>query len=94
MKNLTPAQQLYGKMVGHIGGSIGLVMAMIVLFYQGMWSFSVFLFFMIWLQIIEFIGTRQRWKMIVDIQNQMPEQIEKQKEKFKDIMGGEEDGRL
>jgi len=37
MKNLTPAQQLHGKMVGHIGGAIGLVLAMVVLVFQGMW---------------------------------------------------------
>ena len=84
MKNLTPAQQLHGKMVGHIGGAIGLVLAMVVLVFQGMWSFSIFLFFMIWLQVFEFIGVRQRWKMMCDMQPV----IDAQKENFKKIMDG------
>jgi len=64
MLELTPKQQLKGKMVGHIGGILGLLLAVGVLLYQLVWYFVVFILFMAWLQWIEFVGARQKYKQI------------------------------
>jgi hypothetical protein len=73
MLNLTPMQQLQGKMVGFLGGAFGLFLAMITLLLQRSWGFSIFVFFLIWLQIINYIGTRQQFEntknLFVDVKN-------------------------
>jgi len=58
--NLTPIQQLKGKLIGIIGGIIGLILALIVMVYRKQWGFSIFIFFIIWLQFISYISTRQQ----------------------------------
>ena len=68
MKNLTPCQQLHAKMVSYAGGAIGLVLALITMFFRGLWYFSIFMFFMIVLQVVEFIGARQRYVQALKIQ--------------------------
>jgi predicted tellurium resistance membrane protein TerC len=59
--NLTPEQQLKGKMIGLIGGIVGLILAMFTFIYTKRWGFTIFIFFLIWLQFIQFIGTRQQY---------------------------------
>lgn len=71
MMNMSPEQQLHAKAVGHLGGCIGLVLAMITMIWKGMWWFTVFLAFMTWLQWIEYIGATQRYKATVDMMSQM-----------------------
>jgi predicted tellurium resistance membrane protein TerC len=62
MMNLSMSQQLHAKMVGHFGGMIGLVFAIIFMVLQGLWYFVIFMIFMTWLQWIEFVGTRKKLK--------------------------------
>lgn len=59
--NLTAIQQLKGKMIGLIGGIIGLILAMGTFIYAKRWGFTIFIFFLIWLQFITYIGTRQQY---------------------------------
>jgi len=59
--NLSIEQQLKGKLIGIIGGIIGLTLALITLIYRKMWGFSIFVFFIIWIQFISYIGTRQQY---------------------------------
>ena len=61
MLNLTPEQQLKGKMIGLIGGIVGLILAMFTFMYTKKWGFTIFIFFLIWLQFIQYIGTRQQY---------------------------------
>ena len=76
MQELTPAQQLYGKLMGHIGCIVGLSLAMIMMSARGVFYFLLFLFFLIWLQGIEAIGTYQRWKITAQYQQQQEMQQE------------------
>ena len=72
LRELTPTQLLHAKMVGHIGAVIGLFLAMITMFIRGVYYFLVFLFFICWLQAVEYKKTRQQWensKRILDLEN-------------------------
>ena len=60
--DLTPEQQLYGKLIGIIGGIIGLTLALASLLLRQLWGFSIFVFFIIWIQVISYVGTRQQYK--------------------------------
>ena len=62
MKNLTPAQLLHSKLVGNVGQLIGMILAFIVLIWQGYWYFSLFLAFALFLQIITLIEVNQQYK--------------------------------
>lgn len=59
--DLTPVQQLRAKLIGIVGGIAGLILALATLVYRRMWGFGIFVFFIIWLQFISFIGTRQQY---------------------------------
>ncbi len=68
MKNLTPVQMLRARMVGNMGSTIGLSMAFITLLYRSItdfnWltlSFAVFVFFMTYMQVLQYIGTKQQY---------------------------------
>jgi len=69
IKNLSPAQQLHAKMVSHVGAFIGMMLALVVLFMRGGWYFSVFIFFIGIIQLIDYIGTRQRWLQAKEIES-------------------------
>ena len=69
MKEITPVQQIHAKMVGHLWGAIGLVLAMAVMLYRGIWYFGIFLGAMIWLQWWEYKGARQQYKGAKEIQD-------------------------
>ena len=58
--NLPIEKQLKGKLIGIIGGIVGLILALIVMIIRKQWGFSIFIFFIIWLQFITYIGTRQQ----------------------------------
>jgi len=61
IKNITPLQQLKAKCTGTIGSIIGLLLAGVVMTIRGMWYFLLFMFFIIFLQIIQYIGLRQQY---------------------------------
>ena len=61
MLDLSIIQQLKGKMIGYIGGIIGLILALIAMVYRKQWGFSIFVFFIIWIQWITYVGTRQQY---------------------------------
>ena len=58
--SLSPEKQIKGKMIGLIGGIVGLIIAMVIMIYRKQWGFSIFVFFIIWIQFIGFISTRQQ----------------------------------
>lgn len=62
MKNLTPAQQLHGQIIGNIGSIIGLILAWAVMLTKGVWYFSIVMFFAIWITVITYIGNKQKYK--------------------------------
>ncbi len=72
--NLSPVQQLKGKLIGIVGGIIGLILALITLIYRKTWGFGIFVFFIIWLQFISYISVRQQListkKMMEEIETQ------------------------
>ena len=96
MKELTPEQQLKGKLIGNGGAIIGLILATTVMLVRGMWYLSVLLFFLIWLQVIAFIGTRQQYKATADIMREIEntnQDIESPKiDNELGNLGGKEDG--
>ncbi len=57
---LSVEQQLKGKMVGIIGGIVGLILALIIMVIRKQWGFSIFVFFIMWIQFIAYISTRQQ----------------------------------
>lgn len=59
--DMTIEQQLKNKIIGILGGIVGLILALIAMIYRKMWGFSIFIFCIIWLQFITFIGTRQSY---------------------------------
>ena len=71
MKNLTPTQQLHGRMIGTVGGIVGLTLALITLLYRRTWGFSIFIFFVIWIQVISYIGIRQQYIATQKIQEEI-----------------------
>lgn len=58
--DMTIEQQLKNKIIGILGGIVGLILALIVMIMRKQWGFSIFVFFIIWIQFIGFIGTRQQ----------------------------------
>ena len=67
IKQLSPAQLAHGKIIGNFGTIIGLILAMITMFWQGLWYWSFFLMGMIWLQSIELISSIQKYENIKQI---------------------------
>jgi len=59
--NLPIEKQLKGKIIGIIGGMIGLTLALITMVMKKQWGFSIFVFFIIWIQFFSYIGMRQQY---------------------------------
>ena len=53
-------QQIKQKIIGTLGGIVGLILALITMIYRKMWGFSIFIFFIIWIQFIGYISARQQ----------------------------------
>ena len=85
MKNLTPCQQLHAKMIGHIGASFGMTLAITVLAIRGVWYFTVFLFFILFLQIVEAIGASQRWKQASSLEDTIEQQQQNLKKALEEL---------
>ncbi len=58
--DMTVEQQLKNKIIGLLGGIVGLILALIVMIMRKQWGFSIFVFFIIWIQFITYISTRQQ----------------------------------
>lgn len=87
--NLSSLQQLNSKIIGTIGGLVGLVLAFMTLLYQRMWGFGIFVFFFAFIQAISLIGMRQQYlalkKMMEEIEPQsIQEETIGKKEDIKD----------
>lgn len=61
IRTLGPEELLKAKMTGHIGAAIGLVLAIINLWFRDVKSFTVFLIFMIWLQVVEYLSAKKKF---------------------------------
>jgi len=60
MMNISAEEQMRSKLIGIRGNMIGLVIAWIFLWLKGLWFFSISMFFIIYLQVIAYIGARQQ----------------------------------
>ena len=68
LKNLTPLQQLNAKANGSFWGAIGLSIAFLGMLYNLIFNiftviqlgFAIFVFFLIYMQIVQYIGTKQQ----------------------------------
>lgn len=58
--DMTIEQQLKNKIIGTLGGIVGLILALIVMVSRKQWGFSIFVFFIIWIQFIGYISIRQQ----------------------------------
>jgi len=91
IKNLTPAQQLHSQLVGYIGASIGLSVALVGLIIRTIINFnitqlgfSIFIAFLVYLQIINAVGANQKHKAVLE--------FESNKEKLLKSMEGDKNG--
>ncbi len=84
IKDLSMSQQLHAKIIGHIGTIFGLTFAMVFLWRVGLWYFIFFMGFGIFLQVIELIGSRQKYLSALQIEKVM----KAQKKQIKEIGGG------
>ena len=71
IKNLSQTQQLYSKLWLFAGGAFGLALATITLIMRKSWGLSIFVFCMVGLQIISFIGTRQQYIAMKGIEDEL-----------------------
>ncbi|GAG08022.1 unnamed protein product [marine sediment metagenome] len=78
MKGITPLQQLKAKMTGHGGTSIGMSIAFAAIVYRLVtgftWlqlGFGIFIFFIAWLQVFEFIGAKQKYKGMKELMKEV-----------------------
>jgi len=70
LQKLTPAQLAHSRMVGCIGAAGGLVLALVTMFMTNRWYFTLFILFMIHLQVVSAIQAYQQWeasKRMMDI---------------------------
>ena len=67
IRELSPLQLAWGKIVGNIGTTVGLILALITLFWQGLWYWSIFLLGMIWINSIELISSIQKYEAIKEM---------------------------
>lgn len=62
IKNITPLQQLSAELLGIRGNIFGMIFAMAFLLYNGMWFFIIFMIFTTFLQVVGYIGTKQKYE--------------------------------
>lgn len=71
MKNLTPMQLIQGKMIGHAGNCFGLIFAGVFLALRGFWYFLIFIGFSAYLEVVNYIQTKQMLDQMKKIQKEM-----------------------
>jgi len=88
MMNLTPAQQLHAQLVGTRGSIFGLLFATGFMVYLGLWYFLIFLGFTIFLQCVSYIGIKQKYDNMIEVQNEINEMTvaETQRSEIKEYM--------
>ena len=64
IKKSTAEQQLLSKCFGLVGTIFGLVLAMVVMLMRGAWYLLVFMFFLTFLQGVQYVSTWQQYKEI------------------------------
>ena len=77
--NLSPVQQIKAKLIGTVGGIVGLIMALVTMIYKQMWGFSVFIFFIIWLQFTGYISLRQQYVTIKEMMKNLEADMQSKK---------------
>jgi len=87
LKNLTPLQQLNAKATGSLWGAIGLSIAFIGMIYNliknfsvSQLGFSIFVFVLVIMQIIQFIGTKQQIALV-----KLSQQTKEEEEELKGL---------
>ena len=71
MKNLSLIQIERSKLIGAWGGVVGLVLAMFFLWLQKSYVFLVFLFFILWGQVVNAIQLTQEFERIKKVQDEI-----------------------
>jgi len=72
MMELTPKQMLKSKQAGQIGTMLGVTFAgSYMVFINKMWYWSLAFFFIIFLQVLDFISTKQQLKQIIEFEEVM-----------------------
>ena len=71
MMEMTPIQLAHTEVVGHTGTLIGIVFAWLVMFMQGMWYFTILMFFAFLLSGVAWISAKQKHKAMVTVQRQI-----------------------
>ena len=87
IKNSTPEQQLRAKCIGLIGAIIGLLIILVVMAIRKTWYIMVLMFFLLWLQVVQYIGTRQQYKQTMEMMKEIntKETAKKEDEGTKEI---------
>jgi len=81
LKNITPLQQLNAKATGSLWGAIGLSIALIGMVYNlalvnfsiAQLGFSIFVFFLIYMQVTQYLGTKQQIRVIQKVEDEANE---------------------
>lgn len=68
IKTLSVSRQLKAKIVGQIGSIIGISLAAIVMSFRGYWYFLLFMFFFVFLQVVDLIGTKQQYENVKQVE--------------------------
>lgn len=68
---LPPSQQLKAKITGIKGAVFGMILGFGIMAYQGNYWFLVLGFFLVWLQVIEYIGTKQQYENAVIMEKEL-----------------------
>lgn len=71
IKNITPVQQLKSRCIGTIGCIAGLILILIVMIMRRVWYVIVLMFFLLFLQVIQYLGTRQQYLAMKEIQEEV-----------------------
>lgn len=84
VKNLSPSQQLKSKMTGQIGNIFGMTFAAVFLVLNHYWYFIFVMAFTIFIQFIDFIGTRQQYEVVKKMEKAIDERNEYSKKTIRD----------
>ncbi len=85
---LSQEKQLKAKLIGLIGGIFGLTLALISMVYRGVWGFSIFVFFIIWIQVIAYISTNQQYVQVKEMMKELePQNQDKESPKTDEELG-------
>lgn len=87
MKNITPAQQAHAEMIGYLGNIVGMLFAIPFLLYKGMWYFIIFLGFTTFLQVVAYIGAKQKYEGLLKLMGPVEEDNKEIAEKLLEKLG-------